>query len=287
MKTCLALLLSCLFTQDEFSGPQPGEALPDCQLKQVFGPGEAGEFQLWKRVEDKPSLVIFVHEVTRPSVALVRSVAEYAKKRDEDGLVVHVVFLTADPTETENWMNRAQRALPKSVSVSITTDGIEGPGNYGLNRKMQITALVADKRKVLENFAIVQPSIAADALKICTAISKALGDKTPPTEQELGLQRTATTDVSQYEALMRPFLQKNLSDEEVDKKAKAIEVAALENPALRKKLFEVTNQIIKAGRLANYGTPKAQAFLEKWSEDFQPAKDSPAGDDSKIQNDHE
>ena len=53
----------------------------------------------------------------------------------------------------------------------ISLDGIEGPGNYGLNRKVTLTLLVAKGTKVVANFAIVQPN-ETDAPKVGAAASR-------------------------------------------------------------------------------------------------------------------
>lgn len=272
----LLLFAAFVVPQDEFSGPQKDEALPDCKIKVVFGPAEGQQIQLHQSISDKPSLVLFVHEMTRPSVGLTRSIANYAKQRNKDGLVTNVIFLTSDPTDTENWMNRAKRALPAGVNISISPDGIEGPGAFGLNRKMQVTALVANKqKKVVANFGIIQPSMAADAQKIGNSIAKLLGDKKMPTPQELGVVRRGASNrgAGKYEQLMRPFIQKSNTDEMVEMKAKEIEAAAKKDPELRKRIHQVANRIIDAGKLSNYGTEKAQRFLKKWAKEFGQSKE--------------
>lgn len=269
----LFLLCSGLFAQEEFSGPQPGEPLPDAKVKVIFGPDQGKTIQLAEQIAEKPSLLFFVHEVTRPSVGLVRTVTNYASQRSDDGMVVHLVFLTADPTETENWTNRARHALPKDINVCVSLDGIEGPGAYGLNRKMQVTGLVSRDRKVVDNFALVQPSLQADALKIAQAVAKALGDQQMPTAQDIGIaERPAMRDDGKYEQLMRPLIQKSASDEEVEQQAQKIEAAAAEDPMLKKRIHDVANRIINAGKLENYGTARAQSYLKKWAREFGDSK---------------
>ena len=44
--------------------------------------------------------------------------------------------------------------------------------------------------------------------------------------------------------------------------------AASKDPAIKKRIFEVANRIINAGKLENYGTKKAQGFLKKWAKEF-------------------
>ena len=281
----LSILLLCclspsvLLGQDEFSGPQKGEPLPDCELKVIFGPQKGKTIKLLEQVKDKPNTILFVHEVTRPAVGLIRKVADYAKKREKDGLVTNVVFLTSDPTDTTNWMNRASRALPQGINVSISMDGIEGPGAFGLNRKMQVTGIIANKKKVTANFALIQPSMQVDGPKIAGGLAKVLGDKKMPTAKELGIVQRGRQN-GKYEQLMRPFIQKTNTDEKVEMLAKGIEEAAAKDPALKKRIHEVTNRIIGAGKLENYGTEKAQGFLKKWSKEFA-SKDKSKGESKR------
>ena len=75
--------------------------------------------------------------------------------------------------------------MPGGVPVGISTDGQEGPGAYGLNRKVQMTILVGKDDKVTANFALVQPSAAADGPRIAQAIVDALGGGKGPTAEEL------------------------------------------------------------------------------------------------------
>ncbi|HUE74716.1 MAG TPA: hypothetical protein VMP01_27860 [Pirellulaceae bacterium] len=172
-----------------FSGPQQGEPLAKFTVAGALGPQEGKDFDPVASAGDKPLLLIFVHEVNRPSVGMARLLGEYAAKRSSDGLHCAVVFLTDDPAETEAWIKRASGALPKEVPLGIFRDGVEGPGEYGLNRKVTMTILVANKGKVTANFALVQPSIQADAPKVLKAIVDVVGGKVP-TLEELGAPGT-------------------------------------------------------------------------------------------------
>jgi hypothetical protein len=138
-----------------------------------------------KTAAGKPLVIFFVHEVTRPSVGLARLVLTYAGSRKADGLQAGLVLLSADATASEAWAKRAAGALPRGVPVGISKDGAEGPGAYGLNRKVAVTVIVAKDNQVTANFALVQPSIAADGPKIAKAIAEVLGDSTAPTLEQL------------------------------------------------------------------------------------------------------
>ena len=170
---------------DVFSGPQPGEPLAKFAFAGVLEPHAGKEIDPVADAGDKPLLLIFVHEVNRPSVGMARLLGDYAAKRSKDGLHCAVVFLTDDTTETEAWIKRASGALPKDIPLGISKDGIEGPGEYGLNRKVTMTILVAKEGKVTANYALVQPSIQADAPKVLKSIVDVVGGKVP-TLEELG-----------------------------------------------------------------------------------------------------
>jgi hypothetical protein len=183
----MGLLLGAFAFAEEtkdFSGPQKGEAISSFKVRGVLGDKAGEEYDLVAQAKGQPLVLMFVHEVNRPSVGLARVVMDYAATLKKDGLSSGLVLLTADATETEDWAKRAAGALPKGVPIGISTDGIEGPGAYGLNRKVTVTILVAKENKVTGNFALIQPSVAADAPKIIEAIATTAGAK-PPTGEEL------------------------------------------------------------------------------------------------------
>jgi hypothetical protein len=276
---CLLFVTTSLFAQDVendaekteeiFSGPQVGEKLVDFEVQGVLGDLAGKKFNPVKDAGEKPLLLIFVHEVTRPSIGLTRTLGDYATKLGSDKLSAAVVFLTDDATETENFLKRAMHAMPK-VPLGISPDGQEGPGAYGLNRKVSLTILVGKEGKTLANFALVQPSLAVDAPKIAKALHAALGEDKTPTLAELGAGRemAAPNAAPDLRPILAPVIRKTATPEEVDAAAKAAEAAAAKDPAVRKAIGDVTRRIITAGVLENYGTAEAQVWLKKWSEEF-------------------
>jgi len=267
---CLCVLVSVWGQDQEFSGPQVGETVAGFKVNVIYGPGAGEGFDPVKLADGKPLLVIFVHDVTRPSVGLTRIVANYAAKRAADGLQTAVVFLSDDATEMEAWMKRARQALPDKISIGISPDGIEGPGALGLNRKMTMTVLVAKENQVTANFALIQPSLAVDAKKIGAAIAEVLGDKQPPSDKDLGIEPAAEDEVPRFRETVGPVIQKNASPEEVEAAAQVVEKRAETDEAFRLRMGQVARRIIDAGKLPDYGTPKAQEFLQKWAREYGP-----------------
>jgi hypothetical protein len=164
--------------QPIFSGPQPGERLTPFRVLDFSGPDAGKEVQLFGRPMGAPTLLVFVHEITRPALQLVRPLDLYASKLAKDGLACHFVWLSADKTQTERYLNQARGSLALRSPASISLDGAEGPGNYGLNRKVTLTVLVAKDDKVVANFAIVQPN-ETDAPPVLQAVARLFGKQAP------------------------------------------------------------------------------------------------------------
>lgn len=269
--------------QEIFSGPQAGEKLPAFEFRAIVpGPAEVKKGENCDPVtkaDGGPIALVFVHEFTRPSIGLTRTVMQYAGTLAEKGLTGGVVYLHDDPTEAESQLNRAVQALPKNVTIGISNDGKEGPGSYGLNRNVALTVLIAKDNKVLANFALVQPSVQADSLKIATEIAKAVGAD-PPTAEQLNAgqdragqgraaQRMRAGGQQQDPALrdyLAPVIQKDATPEQVDAAVAKLEAYVKEKPEVKKQVGDIARRIIDAGVLQNYGTASAQAYLKTWAE---------------------
>ncbi len=285
----IALLLAPFAIADEpiFSGPQVGEELMSFEAQPAFG--QAEKVDVLEGTAESPLLLVFVHQVTRPSIGLTRLLIDFAATKEKVGLKSRLVFLTDDPVETTAFLQRARRALPQGVSPLISTEGIEGPGAYGLNRKMTLTVLVASKGVVTANFPLVQPSIQADAPKIGHEIVKALGGSEAPPLKEMGYEEPRMAMRrgeqqpeldAQYRQLMAPVIQKNATPDEVAKAAAEVEAMAAKNPAFRQRVYNASRMISEGPRLGDYGTGEAQAYLKKWAKELGPvAEDSAAKDE--------
>jgi hypothetical protein len=267
-----------------FSGPQVGEQLAPFEAQPAFG--EAETIAVLDGTADGPLLLVFVHQVTRPSIGLTRLLMDFAATKQGEGLKTQLIFLTDDPTETKAFLQRARHALPQGVQPSISNEGIEGPGAYGLNRKMMLTVLVASKGVVTANFPLVQPSIQADAPKIGHEIVKVVGDSEAPTlkdmgfdEQRMGMARPAMARGQQnperdalYRQYMAPVIQKSATPEEVDAAAKAVEEFAAKTPWFKLRVYGASKRISESSRLPDYGTAVAQEYLKKWAAEFAPSE---------------
>ena len=281
MPTCrilFALLFICVAhaqaAKPLFSGPQVGEKLAPFEVKAGLGDDVGKPFNAMEDVKDDPVLIAFIHELTRPNIALTRLVVNYASERK---LKAKLVFLTNDQTETEKWMQRvSKRALPQSVTPLISTDGIEGPGVYGLNRNLKLTIVMGKDQKVTHNFATGQPSVQVDAPKLGKAIAELLGDKEAPTLEQMGFEpsrmrtkRAANPEQDGiYREMMTPLI-RGETDEQVDTAAKAILDYAKKHPWMTHRVGKAASLIVNGGKVENYGNAKAQSYLKQWAKEFE------------------
>ena len=259
---------SMLLAQDEaqqvFSGPQPGESMEAFDVQYAFGDIAGVTMQPLQEAGDKPTLLIFVHKLTRPAIGLTRVLTKFAEQHQKS-LYTNMIFLTDDVTATQQRLTRARQALPTKTHVTIAPQGIEGPGAYGLNRKVTLTIVFGDEQEVISNTALIEPSVQADALKVIAPIAKALKVKLP-TLAELGVEsRRAAPGEIDVRALLGPVINKAATLAEVNAAAKKVEAEFAKKPNVATHIGSIAQRIIDAGKLENYGTARAQFYLFKWA----------------------
>jgi hypothetical protein len=281
-------------SSDPFSGPQIGEPLPEFSFLVSFAhPTDSNSeksndaspkpLNPVEHAQNNPLLLVFVHDVNRQSVAMTRVLTKYAHSRSKDNLNTAVVFLGDDTSGAQANLKRIQHALTPDVPTGVSPDGREGPGNLGLNRNVQLTILIAKDKKVTANFALVQPSLQADLPKVIRAIIEQVGGQEPKISDlitEPAMARNPannkpqdTVDADALRALVRPLIQKDATDAQVDEAAISIEQAIAQSPAIKKEIGRIARTIVSGGSLENYGTPRAQEILKIWSEKYgQPSR---------------
>ncbi len=257
-----------------YSGPQVDEKLAPFKVRGVFDADAGKELDFVTAAGDKPLVLIFVHDVNRQSISLVRVLSSYTVSRAKDDLQTGVVWLDADATEAENSLKRIKHALTPKAPTGISLDGREGPGAYGLNRNVQVTVLVAKAGKVAANVALVQPSLQADLPKILAEVVKVAGGKVPKLEEIEGMPAMARPMANapmqdpNLRGLLGPVIRLNAAAEDIEKAAKAVEEYCEKNEAMRAEVGRIANTIINAGKLKDYGTERAQEYLQKWAKDY-------------------
>jgi hypothetical protein len=256
-----------------FSGPQVGEKLPPLPLRGVFDEDAGKNLDFVTAAAGKPIVLVFVHEINRPTIGMARALTSYTLQRAGDGLTTGLVWLDDDATAAENTLKRIRHALPRDVPVGISMDGKEGPGSYGLNRNVALTILVGNEGRVTANFALVQPSIQVDLPKVFAEIVRVVGGEVPSVADFAGPReamrgpRQAEPD-PQLRRLIRRVIQLDATEATVDKAAQALESYLEKHQSAQREVGRISKTIISSGKLPNYGTPRAQEYLRKWAERY-------------------
>ena len=171
-----------------FSGPQPGEKLPPLMAKGINGETKGKTFDVIAKA-DGQLLVLFLQDESglglRGLLGISRLLAQIAEK-SEQAMLMSAVFLGDTPDTVENQASRLVSHVPSGVLLSISEDGREGPGSYGLNRNVAQTVIIAKDGKVLYNFAFTQPMLRADPY-LLGAVGEAIGVKPKTLEKWLNV----------------------------------------------------------------------------------------------------
>ena len=266
----LVLLSNSLWAEDEkvFSGPQVGEKLTSFTSVGAYDKLANKEIDVMKDAGDKPVMIIFVHKITRPAHGLTRGITGYAKKLSEKGLKTYVIWLTEDRTKTEAFLKRAKKSLNYQVPVAISKDGLEGPGAYGLNRKMTMTVLLGQKKKVTANFALIQPSLEADGPKIVKAMAKLVKAKAPTQQELVAMAYPGQGRQRQLLGLVRRMLSKDATEEDVKRYAARVEDVIKGNRRMQGMVGQQAARALKG----EAGTEAARAVLKTWVKKYGPKK---------------
>ena len=169
-----------------FSGPQPGEKLPPLMAKGINGETKDKIYDVIAKA-DGELLVLFLQDETglglRGLLGVSRLLVQTAEKSKQP-MHISAVFLGDTPDTLENQAGRLVPHIPNGVSLSISQDGREGPGIYGLNRNVAQTVIIAKDGKVLHNFAFTQPMLQPDPY-VLGAVGEAIGVKPTTLEKWL------------------------------------------------------------------------------------------------------
>lgn len=286
--TAVVLAQEITASEPIYSGPQNGEPITPFAFRLALGPLAGKELDVVSDAENHPVVLIFLHNINRQSIALTRILSRFTKSRAADGLATAVILLDEDVSQGEASLKRIQHALTAGVPTGVSLDGREGPGSYGLNRSVQLTILVAKEKKVTANYALVQPSLQADLPRIVASIAEQIGGPEPDLqallaqepamlrseEPKRGEPKRGEPESVDVRGLVRPLIQKDATDEQVDAAAEAIVAQVEKKPAIRREIGRIASTIVRSGKLANYGTPRAQEYLQKWSDSYGPDPDA-------------
>jgi hypothetical protein len=275
------MLVSMGFAQDDgkpadvYSGPQVGEVLPGFVMKLGFGEDAGSDVDLVASAGNDPIVIIFVHQRSRPAFGLANAVMRYCEQEGGDKLHHGICFLTGDATETANWMGKIKNYFPAKTPVGFSSEGIEGPGAYGLNRNVELTVLVGKDNKVTANFALIQPGAHVDGPKILEAIASATGVKSSPDinnylPNNQAAQDTPITIDPGLMAQVRKINARDASEEIVGDGITEIEKMIQDNKPLQNQLGSVVSRWVATKRVDSIGNEDQQTTIKNWAREYGP-----------------
>ena len=162
-----------------FSGPQPGEKLPAFKATSLAGDSKGKELDPIALADDNPQILFFQDEGgvgIRGLYGVVDAISKIDRKTDED-LHIACVFLSDDTEKVNPFAGVFSALLLRGVDViTVSKDGRDGPGAYGLNRTVSQTIILAKDGKVTRNFVFPQGMLYADP-HVMGGIAELIGEE--------------------------------------------------------------------------------------------------------------
>ncbi|MEM6472990.1 MAG: hypothetical protein AAF802_25745 [Planctomycetota bacterium] len=149
-----------------FSGPQPGEKLPEFKATSLMGDSKGKEIAPNELAAERPQILVFQDDggvAARGINGILRAVETIDRKAKQD-LHVACVFLCDDTeTMTRRFAGLFPRLRERGIEIiAVSKDGRDGPGAYGLNRAVSQTIILAKGGTVTHNFVFPQGMLFPD-----------------------------------------------------------------------------------------------------------------------------
>ncbi|MEM7558238.1 MAG: hypothetical protein AAF394_03880, partial [Planctomycetota bacterium] len=173
-----------------YSGLQPGEKVRAFEVL-GFIDGSSKELEIVNK-KNKTTVLCFIHRLsTDDRILYGLGLVDFYAKRHKD-LTSHIVLLSDERAKIEKMLtNWSKTPLFSNSLLSLSADGSEGPGYYGLNRSVAMTVMVINGDKVVKNLVFNAPNN-RDLESIMKAIATAVDAPEPALatiQQELLAER--------------------------------------------------------------------------------------------------
>jgi hypothetical protein len=139
---------------DPKSGPQVGEKIEGFEIEFATGDDAGKKLDPLQSLKDKPVLIIFEGQMTRPGFGLLKVLDKYGRLRQPEGLAVLIVRLSDDREAAAKHAKLLydSDSLDIKSPAGVAPEGKAGPKNYNLSDEAEMTVLLVNKeRKVVYN----------------------------------------------------------------------------------------------------------------------------------------
>ncbi len=135
------------------SGPSQGTASTPVMAYSPVGQRAGEEFDAVAAIGDGPGALLFIHEMTRNALPVIRAIDQAGQEFSLLGLHTATLLLSDDRTAAETKLKAVNGSLKLKNPIVLSLDGADGPGNYALNRKAVLTLIVLNAGKVIRSAA--------------------------------------------------------------------------------------------------------------------------------------
>ena len=136
------------------SGPPTGSPLAPVNSYALHGPHKGQEFDAAKALGQGPGALLFIHELTRNTIPVLRGLDDLTSEFSILGFRSHMLLLHDDRTAAENRLKAINGSLKLAHPIILSLDGLEGPGDYALNRRAALTLVLAKGGQVTRSMAL-------------------------------------------------------------------------------------------------------------------------------------
>jgi hypothetical protein len=177
---CAGIAFPAARADEPRSGPQAGETVEGFEIEVATGDDAGKKLDPLKPLKDKPVLIIFEGQMTRPGFGLLKVLDKYGRLRQPEGLEVLIVRLSDDAAGAAKHAKLLYDMYDIKSPAGVAAEGKAGPKTYNLNDEAEMTVLLVNKeRKVVYNMARRAPE-RQDFDDVRKAIDKLLGPSPVP-----------------------------------------------------------------------------------------------------------
>ena len=140
---------------DIVSGPPTGTPLAPVNSYALHGPHKGREFAAAKSLGQGPGALLFIHALSRNIIPVLRGLDDLTSEYSVLGFRSHTLLLHDDRTSAENRLKAVNGSLKQvyrttdAHPIILSLDGLEGPGDYALNRRAALTIVLAKGGPIL------------------------------------------------------------------------------------------------------------------------------------------
>lgn len=201
LAAAFVVVVAAATAQEQRSGPAVGTPLGALGVVRLRDDGPRVEFDLQPQFAHGPAAILFVHEMTRNAAPMIRGFDERCADLALTSLRSAVVLLAGDRTAAEQRVPVVSKALQMLSPILLSTDGAEGPGSYALNRKAQLTLVLAQDGVVVDSIGWFDTG-AQDLDALQMHLAGLVGPVPTDDELERTLAQTLPTDRGEILALV-------------------------------------------------------------------------------------